>query len=72
MSVAGKWHHSMMLKLMHICLYFASIFAEAKQRPPNVLFVVADDLGKYYYVDTILCKSLFGSDRSPRRGVEVG
>ena len=42
----------MMLKLMLTCLYFASIFAEAKQRPPNVLFVVADDLGKYYFVDT--------------------
>ena len=48
-SVAGSWHQSMMLILLHICLYFASTFAEEKQRPPNVLFIVADDLGKYYY-----------------------
>ena len=42
-----------MLKFMHICLYFASTFAEEKQRPPNVLFIVADDLGKYVLlVDT--------------------
>ena len=47
-SVVGSWHHSMMLILMHICLYFARTFAEEKQRPPNVLFIVADDLGKYY------------------------
>ena len=38
----------MMLSLMHLCLYFASTFADEKQRPPNVLFIVADDLGKYY------------------------
>ena len=44
----------MMLRLLHICLYFAGIFAEENQRPPNVLFIVADDLGKILLVDTFI------------------
>ena len=53
----------MMLRLLHICLYFAGIFAEENQRPPNVLFIVADDLGKYYILNAFINDLLINTIR---------